>query len=362
MAFMESSPSLLKRQRLVLLACFGAGLGFLLYTLWGLLTPFLTGFLMAYILRPLVEKLEGRGVPRWLSSMLLMLSLFAAMSAIFFFLIPFLREQIVHLFKVLPSQVDLLNQKLRPLWAFLQPYTGEMQEPSHARDILGSFVKDFSHTLLTFFFGILSRSSAVASFLSLLFFAPLMMFYFLKDWDSIVFQAHALIPQPLRKGFQRILQEVDQALGNYARGQFIVCALLAIYYAVALSLVGHPFGLGLGVLTGFLIFVPYVGVFTGFLLSLLTALVFSQDASLLLLVLGVYALGHLLEGVLLTPLLLGSKTGLHPLWILFALFVTGGLFGLTGVIFCLPLAAVCRVLVLWGVGAYKSSSYYCGRS
>jgi predicted PurR-regulated permease PerM len=187
-----------------------------------------------------------------------------------------------------------------------------------------------------------------------------MTFYFLKDWHKILGHVLWLVPPVFHKKLKAFLGEVDSALGNYARGQLLVCSFLAIYYTIGLELVGLKFAPFIGVMTGFLIFIPYLGFLVGLLFSVGICLLISPSWPFILGVLGVYGIGQGLEGLLLTPRLVGGKTGLHPLWILFALFSSGALFGLVGVVFCLPIAAVLRVLASWGLRAYRESVYYKG--
>lgn len=337
-----------------------SGFLFLMWLLWGMLTPFFVGFLMAYILSPLVRKLEKKGVPRWLSSLILMMGFFVFIFEFFFILVPFLDQQLSLLLQYLPFYGEQFLKRLQPLWDNVQPYTYLNGDVSQLRDAFSTPLKDIFRFALHFLLGLWTSGSVLAYFLSLLFFAPLMTFYFLKDWDRILAQGQRLIPLAVRDVVEDLVRQMDQALGNYARGQFIVCVILALYYMVGLSVIGLPFGIMLGLISGFLIFIPYVGFLTGLLLSLGVALVASSSSSLLIGLGCVYGLGQMLEGLFLTPGFVGGRTGLHPLWILFALFASGALFGLTGVIFCLPLGAIARVLVSWSVECYQQSSYYRG--
>jgi predicted PurR-regulated permease PerM len=332
----------------------------LLWTLWGMLTPFITAFLMAYILSPLVSRLEKRGVPRWVSSLILMMGFFAFIFELFFILVPFVEQQLLVLFDALPFYGEHLLERLQPLWEKVQIYTPFKGDVTPLKDILAVPLRESFRLALNFIFGIWRSGSALASFLSLLFFAPLMTFHFLRDWDRVLLKANALIPLSIHKTLQALFKDIDRALGNYARGQLMVCTVLALYYTLGLYAVGAPFYLSLGLVSGFLIFIPYIGFFSGLTLSLLVALMASGRTDLFIAIPIVYGFGQFLEGVLLTPFFVGGRTGLHPLWILFALFASAALFGLVGVVFCLPLAAVCRVLVSWLVTRYWASSFYRG--
>lgn len=331
----------------------------ILWFLWKTLIPFFTGFFMAYVLSPLVQKFEGWGIKRWVSSLIFMLSFFALIFGFFLILIPLTQNQLRPFFLSLPTYGEKLFAHGKPLWSLAQSYTGAETSAEIKTFLSGSFrnIFDWGVNLLM---NLLASGIVIANFLSFLIFAPLMTFYFLKDWHKILGHVLWLVPPVFHKKLKAFLGEVDSALGNYARGQLLVCSFLAIYYTIGLELVGLKFAPFIGVMTGFLIFIPYLGFLVGLLFSVGICLLISPSWPFILGVLGVYGIGQGLEGLLLTPRLVGGKTGLHPLWILFALFSSGALFGLVGVVFCLPIAAVLRVLASWGLRAYRESVYYKG--
>lgn len=324
------------------------------WLLWSTLIPFGVSYLLAYILTPIVTRLERTGCPRWLTSYLLMAGLFSLVFVLLFVLVPFLERQFTLLLKFLPVYGECLVVRARPLFQMFQKYTdiGPMSP------VIVSALNDILSATIRFFLKILTSGSALANILSYVFFVPLMTFYFLKDWPRVKESAFALIPPAQRPSIQAFLQDIDAALQNYARGQLLVCAILALYYMTMLSVIGLNFALLLGCLTGFLIFVPYLGFLTGLTFSLGIALSSFDSSSMALSVLAIYAVGQCLEGVFLTPRFVGGNTGLHPLWILFALFSSGALFGIGGVILCLPLAACARVVSLWGIKAWRRTTGY----
>ncbi len=330
---------------------------FLGWLLQGVLTPFLVSFLLAYLLGPLVSGCERHGLPRWVTSFILMIVFFALVFTFFFVLVPFLESKFRALICLLPSYGEQFLEALKPILEWAQPYN-TIQNSVQIQTMIADSFKEIVSGGLQFIINLLTSGVALVQLLAFLIFAPLMTFYFLKDWQRICTKFLSLIPLKTRPRLLSLLSDIDRSLGGYARGQLLVCSVLAVYYIIFLSLIGLSFPVLLGFLSGFLIFIPYVGFLTALMVSCSVAFTAPDVGAMLIKLLGVYGVGNMLEGFLLTPQLVGKRTGLHPLWILFALFASGTLLGITGMILCLPLAAILRVCTTWLVSLYQKSSYY----
>jgi len=199
----------------------------------------------------------------------------------------------------------------------------------------------------------------VVSLFSLLVITPVVAFYFIVDWERIVKSLERLVPRSQHDTVVKLARQTDAAIAGFVRGQTVVCVLLGIFYAVALSVVGLNFGLLIGLLSGLISFIPYVGSVTGFVLATGIALAqFWPEWIWIVAVMGIFLFGQFIEGNILVPKLVGDSVGLHPLWLMFALFAFGYLFGFLGLLLAVPLAAAVGVLARFGVGRYLDSPIY----
>jgi predicted PurR-regulated permease PerM len=196
----------------------------------------------------------------------------------------------------------------------------------------------------------------VIGILSLLVITPVVAYYFIQDWPRIVRSAERLIPRSEHATVVGLARETDQAISGFVRGQTLVCVILGVFYAAALSAVGLNFGLLIGLLSGLVSFIPYVGSITGFVLATGIALAqFWPEWIWVVLVMGIFLFGQFIEGNILVPKLVGDSVGLHPLWMMLALFAFGYLFGFVGLLLAIPLAAAVGVLVRFAVKRYLDS-------
>ena len=215
--------------------------------------------------------------------------------------------------------------------------------------------------IATFLASLWSGGRTLFSVLSLLVITPVVAFYLLCDWDRLVATVDGWIPLPYRDTVRRLAREIDQAIAGFVRGQAVICLILAAFYAVGLTLAGLHYGFMLGLLTGFMSFIPYVGALTGFLVATGVAIAqFWPDITAILLVVGVFVIGQGLEGYVLSPKLVGAKVGLHPVWLMFALIAFGYLLGFVGLLIAIPLAAAIGVLLRFALRKYIESPLYTG--
>jgi predicted PurR-regulated permease PerM len=206
-----------------------------------------------------------------------------------------------------------------------------------------------------------SGGQAIISIFALLVVTPVVAFYLLVDWDRMVATIDAWVPVRHRDTVRRLAREIDDAIAGFVRGQTAVCLILGTFYAVALSLIGLNFGALIGMVSGILTFIPYVGSLTGLVLSAGVAVVqFWPDWTMILATLGIFIFGQFVEGNVLSPKLVGDAVGLHPVWLMFALVAFGSLFGFVGLLLSVPLAAAAGVLARFALQRYLASPLYHG--
>lgn len=321
------------------------------------LLPFVVAAVLAYALRPLVEWLAGRRVPRWLGAGLAIALLMLVLLAVVLIIVPVVTQQWPLLREQIPPLLERLNAWLVPL---AQRHGFDVAiDVDGVRALLRRLISGHEGQLLDHVLSSLRiGGSAMLAVLGNLVLMPVVAYYLLLDWDTVVVRCRALVPPPWRPAVGRFLAEADAVLGQYLRGQLLVMGALAVFYAVALALVGLKLAVPIGVFTGLAVFVPYLGFGLGLVLALLAALLQFQSVVGVLLVAAVYAAGQVIESFVLTPRLVGERIGLHPIGVIFALMAFGHLFGFVGVLIALPASAVLLVAVRRLQGLYVGSPLY----
>jgi predicted PurR-regulated permease PerM len=287
-----------------------------------------------------------------LSTLLLVLALFL--------LVPVLVDQVGKFAANLPGIITTLVERFNeaaPVWVKELLQQSGSTLPGSASEIAGR-AAGWIATLLT---SILSGGLALVNLLSLVIVTPIVAFYLLTDWDRMVARVDSWLPRPHVETLRGLAREMDDAMAGFIRGQAVVCLLLGLFYAIGLSLAGLNFGLLIGLAAGILSFIPYVGSFIGFVLSISVAFVqFWPDWVHIAAVAAIFAAGQFIEGNFLSPKLVGNRVGLHPVWLMFALFAFGYLFGFAGLLMAVPLAAAVGVLTRFALRKYLSSPFYLG--
>jgi predicted PurR-regulated permease PerM len=357
---MSSLPEPLS-QRLQAFLWIGVGvlmLG-LLYLLGPILSPFLLAGILAYICNPLVDRLQAWRVPRLAGVLAVMLLLAAALAGLALILVPLLTEETALLAARLPEGAALANEKLLP---WLREHFGiRLRLDPMTLKKLASENWDSLQVIATKLFESLKIGGvALAGLLVNLLLAPVVMFYLLSDWHALLLRLNNAIPRAWHAKTVAMARDVDAVLSEFLRGQMLVMLTLAIYYSVALWIADLPSALAIGLVTGLLIFVPYLGFATGFCLALLVAALQFQGMGPIIAVLIVFGIGQLLESFLLTPFLVGDRIGLHPLAVIFALMAFGQLFGFFGVLLALPASAALLVGLRELRTLYLASRFYRG--
>lgn len=330
--------------------------GALIYALGPILTPFLAGALLAYMFDPLVDRLEQFGWSRASGTVAVILMAGLAVSGLILIALPLFQGQFAELSQRLPAFLDLLQARFLP---WLQETLGITIAPN--LDALKSWATakataSSASWLPTLQTGALAVLGVVVNLLLI----PVVMFYLLKDWDVIVARVAALVPRPWMASATRVARSMDAVVGEFLRGQLAVMALLALYHAIALWILGLDYALPIGILTGLLSFVPFLGIGLGLALALLVALLQFGDWNGVAWVAGIFMVGQLLEGYVITPRIVGERVGLHPVAVIFALAAFGQLFGFVGVLLAVPLAAVLLVALRELRGVYEASDFYRG--
>lgn len=324
------------------------------------LLPFVVGLTLAYFLNPIVDALSAIGLPRIVSTIVLMLLATVALIAAFVFLIPVVVEQAQQLMTALPAEAAHLRTLIEQL-------ARERLGPRfpEAEQALNRGLAGMSEALPSVVSGIAqsvwSHGTAAFSFLSLMLVTPLVTFYALLDWPKLLAKVDSWLPRRNAAVLRRLASDIDSRVSAFIRGQGLVCMVLAAFYALALSALGLRYGLLVGMITGFLSFVPFAGWALGLLTASGLALAqFWPDLTSVLSVVAVFFGGQVLDAAILSPQIVGSKIGLHPVWLIFALLVFSYLFGFLGLLVAVPVAAAIGVLVRFALDTYLHSSVYQG--
>ena len=345
-----------------------------LLALKDVLLPFLIGIVIAYALNPIADRMTAVGVHRAVASGLIVVALLVTLVLLGVFLVPMLAEQLQQMGMSLPAEMERLR-KLVEQWAQERLGSRFGDFKAGLDRIVADLSSNWSGLASVVAKSVWAQGLALVNFVSVLLITPLVVFYMLVDWHPML-QRLALggaqdggrqrletwLPRDHKTTILRLASEINDAISAFIRGQGVVCMALGLVYAFGLSWVGLRYGLLIGLGTGLLSFIPFIGWALGVLTASSIALVqFWPDTVPLLKVLGVFAFGQVLDAALLSPKIVGSKIGLHPVWLIVALFVFSYLFGFAGMLVAVPVAAAIAVLVRFALEVYLASSIYRGR-
>lgn len=325
------------------------------------LLPFIAALALAYLLDPLADRLERLGLNR-LTATIAILCLFLLFFVLaLVLLVPLLSQQFAGLVARLPADAAKLQALVMERGAPWLERFGGAKLAQDAQSSLGNLVGEGTKWLGGLLQSLWSGGTAIIGVFSLLVLTPVIAFYLLVDWDHMVATVDGWLPLEHRDTVRGLLHEMDLAIAGFLRGQALVCLLLGLFYAVGLSLLGVNFGALIGIISGFLSFIPFVGSLTGLVLSVGVAIVqFWPDWTMPLATLAVFGAGQFIEGNILQPKLVGDSIGVHPVWLIFALLAFGSLFGFVGLLLAVPLAAVAGVLMRFALRQYLASHFYHG--
>ena len=332
--------------------------GFLVYLLAPVLTPFLVAALLSYLGDPLADRLESRGLPRTAAVVIVFVLLLAMLALVLLLLVPAVGNEIEVLVNKLPFYLEWLQTNVGP---WLQKTFGVealLLDSATLKSALQEHWSQFGGIAKSIVAWLSQSGMALAALLANLVLIPVVTFYLLRDWDSLIEKMHGLLPRKWEPTVVKLAKESDEVLGAFLRGQVLVMLVLAFIYSMGLWWVGLELALIIGLVAGLVSFVPYLGFIIGILLASVAAIMQFHDPSILLLVAAVFAIGQALEGMLLTPLLVGDKIGLHPVAVIFAVMAGGTLFGFVGVLLALPVAAIVMVMLRHMQQVYRQSDLY----
>jgi predicted PurR-regulated permease PerM len=331
----------------------------LLWLLSEILLPFVVGLAIAYLLTPLADRLERLGVNRLFASLLLIALVVLAFVWLILLVAPLLGSQLAAFIENIPGYISRLQTLVSdPSRPWLQKIVGE---GFTADKTMSDLVTQGVGWVTTFLRSLWSGGRALVSLFSLVVVAPVVAFYFVYDWHRMIRKVDGWVPVRQRATVRQLAREVDAAIAGFIRGQTAVCLILGSFYAVALTVSGLNFGLLIGLVSGLITFIPYVGSTTGLILSLAVAVAqFWPEWTSIVMVLAIFIVGQAIEGNILSPKLVGQSVGLHPVWLIFALLAFGYLFGFVGLLVAVPLAATIGVLARFALRQYLASSFYTG--
>ncbi len=342
------------------LGIWGAGLAIFVLVLWllgSVLAPFIAGAAIAYFLDPIADRLERLGLSRALATAVISVSLLLAVVLAFLVAIPALVTQGAALAEAMPGYIEQARILLERRFPDL------LNEASAVREALDGAEGTVRDGLMTVVSTAVAGSLRVINFALLLVVTPVVTIYLLLDWDKFMARVDAWLPRQHAGVIRRLAGEIDTVLAGFVRGQVTVCFILGIYYGSTLALIGLPSGFFVGMVTGLISFIPFVGAIVGGVLSLGIAAFAFWDAPVWILVTAaIFGVGQFVEGNILQPNLVGKSVGLHPVWLLLALSVFGALFGFAGLLIAVPVAAALGVLFRFAVEQYLASPLYTGKT
>lgn len=332
-------------------------LGFFLWLIGPILTPFAVGAAVAYFLDPIVCRLQRLRIPRAFASAVLVLSIMTILIAAVVLLVPLLATESTRLIRSLPD----LYEEGQELIARRMPGLDMSDADGAVERVFAHIGESMAEADFTVFGGVVSGLNGLMRTAIFWVVMPVVAYYLLMDWQRLLRSAENLIPRANIYVVRELARDIDRALAGYVRGVSLVCALLAVYYAALLEAVGLSYGLLVGVLAGAISFIPYIGAMVGGVLAIgLGIYQFWETPVYIGAVVAIFLFGQFLESQILVPKMVGNSINLHPVWLIFAVMAFGYLFGLVGAIIAVPLAATMGVLVRYAVHEYRQSRLYAG--
>jgi predicted PurR-regulated permease PerM len=327
-----------------------------LWFLGDVLLPFVLGGAVAYFVDPIADRLERAGLSRPGATAVITVGAILLFLVMLLAVIPTLIYQLIDLVQVLP-------QLFRDLRSFVaEQFPSLLDENSRIYQALAAVGETLKSKGVVLLETVLGSAASVINVVLLLVIVPVVSVYLLLDWDRMIERIDELLPRDHVPVIRRLAREIDQTLASFIRGMGTVCLILGTYYAVTLMLVGLNFGLAIGFIAGLVTFIPYLGALIGGALAIGLALFqFWGDWVSIGLVAGIFVLGQVVEGNILTPKLVGNSVGLHPVWLILALSVFGTLFGFVGMLVAVPVAAALGVIARFIVEQYLDSRLYQGK-
>lgn len=331
--------------------------GWLCYQLIPVLMPFFVSALLAYLADPIVDKLETKKLSRTLAVSIVFAALFVVGLILLLIVLPLLTSQIGALFKRLPDYLSIIQTSVMP-WLNSMGLPVDSFDINMLKQALTNYWSEVGQVAGGVFSYVTSSGVAVLQWLANLVLVPVVTFYLLRDWDLIVARFRELLPRRHAEKFISMTLECDDMLAAFIRGQLMVMFSLATIYTIGLAMIGLELSLLVGIIAGIVSFVPYLGLIVGIGLAGIAAFFQFHEWLPILMVMLVFGVAQVLEGVVLTPRFVGERIGLHPVAVIFSVLAGGQLFGFAGVLLALPVAAVIMVLLRHAHQRYLTSQIY----
>lgn len=329
----------------------------LFYELRTVLTPFFMAGVIAYMLEPVVRRLRRWRVPRTLAVLLAMLMVLAVLVLLVLIVLPLFVREIQQLARELPGWLERLNTHVAP-WINAKLGTSVRLDPASIKEAITDALQTSEGLGARILTSLRMGGLGLLGLFANAVLVPVVLFFVLRDWPRIIRHSRALIPRRWKAAVVAFFREADYALGQYLHGQMLVIGAMALFYTAGLWMTGLTYFLPIGILTGLLVFVPYVGAATGFILATVAALMQFNEFNNVIWVWVVFVSGQIIEGNFATPKLVGERIGLHPIAVIFALLAFGQLFGFTGLLIALPASAVLLVALRHLRVRYFASDLY----
>jgi predicted PurR-regulated permease PerM len=330
--------------------------GLILYLIAPILSPFLFAAILAYICLPPVDRLARR-MPRWLAVAIVLVLLLTGLSLLALIVAPMVEQQFAAFLLRMPDYLDWARERFLP-WLSNNLGVELHLDFEHAKQALAESLRADNDVLKNLLPKITTGGAALIGFFIAVLLLPLVLFYFLRDWHPFVRHVEELIPRRSHQAVKKIAGEIDAVLGQFLRGQLSVMLIMSAYYVLALWAAGLEYALPIGILSGLLVFIPYLGFLVGLLLGTLAGINQFHSILGLVAVWVAFGIGQVLEGMVVTPWLVGNRIGLHPVAVIFALLVFGHLFGFFGVLLALPASAALLVALRHLRSHYYDSEIY----
>ncbi|WCL52810.1 AI-2E family transporter [Gimibacter soli] len=326
-------------------------IGFL-YLTKGILLPFVIGLAIAYLMDPVADRLEAMKVPRGIGAAIVIAVFFLAVIGILLAFWPLLQSQLANMSEKLPATLANFRPWLNGMLADLSDRFG-FAVPTDVEGVLSGVSADILAKVRDSAVKLVSGGIAFFNIMGMVLISPVVAYYLLRDWDLIVARIDSWLPRHVAPDVREQAAKIDQVLAGFVRGQVSVSLSMGVIFAIGWALVGLDYALVLGLLGGILGIIPFVGAFLTALVAFVLAIgQWGFDPLHLALVAGVFVFGQIMEGSFLTPRFVGDRVGLHPVWVLFAVFAGGEVMGFVGVLVALPLAAAIAVLVRYAIERY----------
>ncbi|MEZ5811058.1 MAG: AI-2E family transporter [Rhizobiaceae bacterium] len=348
------------RRQIVFWLITAAFFGLFVYVFRSILLPFVAGMILAYFLDPVADRLQVWGLSRIAATVAILIGFLLLFTLALMIVLPILASQLADFINRIPgylTQLQDLISKFDPAW--FSKVIGV--DPADLREGLNTLLQQGAGFLTTLFQSIWNSGKTLIDIAGLFVVTPVVAFYMLLDWDKMVAKIDSWVPRDHVRTVRKLAGDINASTAAFVRGQGTVCIMLGLFYAIGLTLVGVNFGLLIGLFAGLISFIPYVGSLIGLVLAVgVAAVQFWPDWYWIAAAAGVFFAGQFIEGNILQPKLVGSSVGLHPVWLMFALFAFGSLFGFVGLLIAVPASAAVAVLVRFAIDRYLASPLYTG--